>query len=144
MAEVGQVTAIKGDLVTVKLQRHDACDHCNACSAGVETEEMILEAQNICLAKPGDLVEIFLEPNNFLKAVLIMYIIPLISLLIGVGIGYVVGESMGVNSEVTALIVGFALLAVTYLTIRSNEDRFHTRKFRPVATNVVKEESKEE
>ena len=140
MAEIGQVTEVKGDLIRVKLQRHDACNHCNACSAGVETEEMVLEAENLCLAKEGDLVEISLEESNFLAAVAIMYIIPLIGLLVGIGIGYAVGGIIGVNVEVMALVIGFVLLAVTYLVIKSNEARFKTRKFRPVASHVVKRE----
>lgn len=138
MAEIGQVTEINGDFIKVKLQRHDACDHCNACSAGVETEEMILEAENLCRANEGDLVEISLEESNFLLAVIIMYIIPLGGLLVGIGIGYLLGGVIGMNREVSALIVGFALLAVTYLVIRSNEKHFHTRKFRPVAHGIVK------
>ncbi len=140
MAEIGQVTELMGDLVRVKLQRHDACNHCNACSAGVETEEMVLEAENLCLAEPGDLVEISLEESNFLAAVMIMYIVPLIGLLVGIGIGYVIGGAIGMNQEVMALVVGFAMLAITYLTIKSNEDKFNTRKFRPIASNVVKHE----
>lgn len=140
MAEIGQVTELKGDLIRVKLQRHDACNHCNACSAGVETEEMILEAENLCLAKPGDLVEISLEESNFLAAVLIMYIVPLFGLLAGIGIGYVVGGILNINQEVMALILGFGLLAITYLIIKSNERRFNTRKFRPIANNIVKDD----
>ena len=140
MAEIGQVTEIKGDLIRVKLQRHDACDHCNACSAGVETEEMMLEAENLCLAKPGDLVEISLEESNFLVAVIIMYIIPLAGLLVGIALGYAVGGYTAMNREVLALIVGFALLAITYLVIRSNESKFNTRKFRPIASSIVKDD----
>lgn len=140
MAEIGQVTEIKGDLIRVKLQRHDACDHCNACTAGIETEEMILEAENLCLAKPGDLVEISLEESNFLVAVIIMYIIPLVGLLAGIALGYVVGGYTTMNREVMALVFGFTLLAITYLIIRSNERRFNTRKFRPIASNIVKED----
>ena len=138
MAEIGQVIGTTGDLIRVKLQRQDACGHCNACTAGIETEEMILEAENLCLAQPGDLVEISLEESNFLAAVAIMYIVPLIGLLIGIGIGYVVGGLIGINVEVMALVIGFGLLAVTYLIIKSNEDRFKTRKFRPIASHVVK------
>lgn len=138
MAEIGQVIETKGDLIRVKLQRHDACDHCNACSAGIETEEMILEAENLCMAEPGDLVEISLEESNFLAAVAIMYIVPLIGLLIGIGVGYMVGGLLGMNVEVMALIIGFVTLAITYLTIKSNEDKFKTRKFRPIADSVVK------
>jgi len=138
MAEIGQVTAVVGNLVNVKLQRHDACNHCNACMAGVETEEMILEAENLCQADVGDLVGISLEESNFLLAVIIMYIIPLFGLLIGLGVGYLVGNQLGVNVEILSLLFGFAFLAITFLVIRKNEDKFHTRKFRPMAINIVK------
>lgn len=138
MAEVGQVIELKGEYISVKLQRHDACDHCNACSAGVETAEMVLEAENLCKANVGDLVEISLEESNFLLAVIIMYIIPLISLLFGVGIGYLAGAAIGINEEVSALVVGFILLGISYFIIRRNEAKFNTRKFRPIASQIVK------
>lgn len=140
MAEIGQVMEKQGDLIKVKLQRHDACNHCNACTMGVDTEEMILEVENLCKAKAGDLVEIHLEESNFLQAVMIMYIVPLLGLLAGIAIGYGIGNAVGINSEVTALVIGFLLLAGTYLFIKSNEERFHTKKFRPVANHVVKRE----
>lgn len=139
MAEIGRVTKLDGDFVTVKLQRQDACGHCNACTAGVETDDMILEAQNLCLAEEGDLVEISIEESNFLLAVIIMYIIPLGGLLVGVFLGYLLGKAIGVNEEITSLIVGFLLLAATYITIRLNEKRFNTTKFRPIAHTVVKD-----
>ncbi|VDN46381.1 conserved protein of unknown function [Petrocella atlantisensis] len=138
MAEIGQVTEVVGNLVSVKLQRHDACDHCNACMAGVETEEMILEAENLCQADVGDLVDISLEESNFLLAVIIMYIIPLFGLLIGLGAGYVIGNQLSVNVEIMSLLFGFAFLAITFLIIRKNEVKFHTRKFRPIASDIVK------
>lgn len=140
MAEIGQVTEVKGELIKVKLQRHDACDHCNACAAGVETNEMMLVAQNFCDASEGDLVEISLEESNFLEAVLIMYIVPLFGLLVGIGIGYLIGGAVGMNREISAIIFGFLLLTVSYLAIKSNEKHFNTRKFRPIASHVIKHE----
>lgn len=139
MAEVGRVTEVVGDCVVVKLQRQDACGHCNACTAGVKKDEMVLEAKNECKAKKGDLVGISLEQSNFLLAVIIMYIIPLTSLLLGIGLGYILGNQIGTNVEVTALIVGFSLLFITYFTIRKNEKRFNTSRFRPIADEVIDE-----
>ena len=67
-----------------------------------------------------------------------MYIIPLFGLLIGLGAGYVVGNRLGVNVEIMSLLFGFAFLAITFLIIRKNEVKFHTRKFRPIASDIVK------
>lgn len=138
MAETGIVIKEAGKYVTVKLERREACAKCRACTAGFETKDMIIEAENLCDAKEGDQVEISLEQSNFLKAVLIMYTIPLTFLFIGLGLGYLISFSFGLqNVEVIAVICGFLLLALSYLIIRSNEDRWRDKKFRPIANNVV-------
>lgn len=137
MGEIGQVISVKGKLAEVSLHRPDACGHCNACSIGVESKATVLEVENICGAEIGETVEISLEESNFLLAVLIMYIIPLISLLIGIGLGYFIGDKIGIDQELTALVLGFALLAITYVLIRKNEERFHVKRFRPLAIKIV-------
>jgi len=137
MGEIGQVLSVKEDLVEIALNRPDACGHCNACSIGVEKEATVLEAENGCHAKVGEMVEISLEESQFLLAVVIMYILPLIGLLSGIIIGYLLGGKMGMDPEVIGLIFGFLLLAMTYGLIKKNEARFHTKKFRPVAIKIV-------
>lgn len=133
MAEVGQVIENKGSLVVVSLDRHDACSKCRACVAGIDSKEMILEATNACGAKVGDMVNISLEQSNFLKAVFIMYTIPLIALLAGLGLGYVL-----LKTEVAALGIGFVFLAITFVLIRKNENHFKKSGYRPVADEIVK------
>ncbi|MCT4687608.1 SoxR reducing system RseC family protein [Vallitalea sp.] len=139
MAETGIVIKETGKYVTVKLERREACAKCRACTAGFETKDMIIEAENICDAKEGDEVEISLEQSNFLKAVLIMYTVPLIFLFVGLGVGYLISYALHLQSvEIIAVIFGFVLLAISYLIIRSNEDKWRDKKFRPVANNIVR------
>lgn len=138
MAETGIVIKETGKYVTVKLERTEACAKCRACTAGFETKDMIIEAENICNAKEGDQVEISLEQSNFLKAVLIMYTIPLTFLLAGIGIGYLISNIFSLqNVELIAVICGFLLLAVSYFLIKSKEDRWRDKKFRPIANKIV-------
>lgn len=133
MAEVGQVIENKGNLVVVQLERHDACGKCRACVAGMESKEMYLEAFNECNAEVGDLVTVSLEQSNFLKAVLIMYVIPLIALLVGIGAGYWI-----IGSELGAVIVGLVFLAISFFIIHMNEEAFRKAKYRPIADTIVK------
>lgn len=128
MAEVGLVKEVKGDYVVVGLVRNEACGHCKACSVGLQETEMILEADNQCHAEVGDLVEIYLKEENFLKAVFIMYSIPLIGLLLGIGLGYLL-----FNHELLIIATGLLLMSLTFVLIRLNEERFKTDKFRPIA-----------
>jgi sigma-E factor negative regulatory protein RseC len=141
MAEVGKVINTKGPYLVVALERKEACAQCRACSMGHESKEMILEVENECNAIVGDKVTINLEKSNFLIAVVIMYTIPLISLLAGIGVGYLVAKNyIGGNVELISLVVGLVFLAGSYLGIRKNEHRFNTKKFRPIAEKVVKDE----
>ncbi len=140
MAEIGVVLKETSDYVTVKLERKEACAKCRACTAGMTSKDMIIEAENHCSAKSGDYVKISLEQSNFLQAVFIMYTIPLMFLFIGLGIGYGISHVLQLgNNELIAIVCGFALLAVAYFLIRANEERWKSKKFRPVAEQIVHE-----
>lgn len=132
MAEAGQVIEIKGDNVVVRLVRQDACAKCKACIAGLESKDMFIEAENLCGSTVGDWVNISLEQSSFLKAVFIVYTIPLIAMLIGLLIGYII-----FNNEVGALIVGFIFITLAFLTIKLNEKRFNNGKYRPIAEEII-------
>jgi sigma-E factor negative regulatory protein RseC len=132
MAESGQVVEIKEQLVVVRLERKEACASCKACVAGIEAKDMFIEAENLCDAKIGDWVNISLEQSSFLKAVFIVYTIPLIALLVGLGIGYLI-----FNNELGTVIVGFSLLAISFLTLKMNEKHFSKGKYRPIAQEIV-------
>ena len=139
MAEIGIVIKEKENLVTVKLERKEACAKCRACTAGLETKEMLLEAENLCNAKVGDTVKVSLEQSNFLIAVVIMYVIPLIALLLGIGLGYVISEQFGCTSkELISVAFGLVTLGLSYLFIRMNENKWKNKKFRPVAEEIIK------
>lgn len=138
MAEVGKVVKMKDEFVVIALERKEACASCRACTLGSEGKEMILEAENKCNAKIGDTVGVSLEQSNFLLAVIIMYTIPLIGLLLGIGTGYLVSVQLSLgNKEILALIFGFAFLAISYLGIKLNEPKFKTKRFRPVAEEII-------
>jgi sigma-E factor negative regulatory protein RseC len=117
MAEIGEVIEVKEPYVVVRLIRSEACGKCNACSVGLQSTEMILEAENRCDAKLGDQVEIF-----------IMYVIPLFALMAGLVIGYMIFEN-----ELLIFGIGILMMATSYILIRMNEKRFKTSEFRPIA-----------
>lgn len=133
MAESGLVTEVKNNLVVVKLERQEACAKCKACIAGLESKEMFIEAENLCNAKVGDVVNVSIKNSSFIKAVFIIYTIPCIALLLGLFIGYLFSKK-----EIVSILVGFSFLALSYLLIKLNEKRFNTGKYRPIAEEIVK------
>ncbi len=141
MAEIGQVTEVKSESVVVRLFRQEACAKCGACTAGLESKDMFIEANNICHATEKDWVEIYLEETNFIKAVGIMYGLPLIGLLLGVVIGTFAlsGLSNGMH-DLVSFIFGLVGAGIVYVVIHLNESKFKTKRYRPKAVRIVTEE----
>ncbi|MFP4698521.1 MAG: SoxR reducing system RseC family protein [Eubacteriales bacterium] len=139
MQETGIVIDLKNEYAIVKMMRTEACDKCRACTVGIEGKEMIIEAENKCGAKLGDKVAIYLEQENFIKAVLIMYTIPLIALLVGLAVGYYIGYLIDFDlAEYLSILTGFVFLGFSYYFIRKNESKFKQKKFRPQIQQIIK------
>lgn len=138
MGEVGKVVAIENNKVVVSLERKEACANCRACSVGMKSEEMIIKAVNECKAKVGDKVEIVLAEADFIKAVLIMYGFPFIFFMLGIFVGYYGSLKMGYsNNELIGFGLGFILVIISYLIIRSQEKRWKKANYIPKAINIV-------
>ncbi|HEY8344420.1 MAG TPA: SoxR reducing system RseC family protein [Bacillota bacterium] len=85
------VVAVEEDAVRVRLLRHSACAKCGACTMGEnpETEvtlRHIAHLQELNL-KPGDRVTLVYKANEFLHAVLLVYLVPLFLFILGYLIG---------------------------------------------------------
>lgn len=140
MAEIGQVLEERSNFVLVRLERQEACAKCRACTAGFEVKDMLIEAENRCNAQVNDYVEIYLEEANFIKAVMIMYLLPFLGLLIGIGIGYGIGFLLAPKwVELIATICGFGLTVVVFLVIRQFEGHFKSQQYRPIAIKIVQD-----
>ncbi len=138
MAEIGQVIDVQEDEVVVRLMRSEACAKCGACTAGLESKDMFIHANNLCEAKKDEWVEVYLEEGNFLRAVGLMYGIPLIGLLIGLFLGLGLGYSlMPVYTEILGVAFSLVGAGITFWILHINEHRFRTKKYKPKAIRVV-------
>lgn len=137
--ETGRVIGIKDKYVIVSMVRNEACQKCGACSHGHKSEEMILEADNLCNAKIGDWVGIDLAYSDFLRATLIMYGLPLLALLLGFFAGYFGAYKLGYDAikEPVGIISAFLLMGTTFLLIRSREEKWKTQNYRPAVVEIV-------
>lgn len=136
MAEQGKIFEIKDGMAKVSMQRHEACKDCHACDMG-RAQEMILTATPLCDVKIGDTVEIHLENRDFLKATLIMYGIPLSTLILGFVVGFYLGNNFGLNGDIFGFILGLIFMLLTYVVINKNEEKWKSGDYTPVITKVV-------
>lgn len=136
----GLVKEMKGDLLTVRIVRREACGECRACLSGMMENDMDIEAKNLCDAEVGDWVELELQENAFMNAVLILYGIPLIGFFAGILLGYfVVGPVLHLPESLAAVAFGLLGIFLCYLWIRSQNPRWESGKYRPLAVSLAEE-----
>ena len=147
MAEKGQVTQIKpNNKAVVKMLRTEACAKCRACMV-FSSKERVLEASNACNASVGDWVELELQQDGFLSAVMIMYAFPCAGLLVGIAIGYflLAGLIPGFNREVLSFACGLIGLLICHFVIKKNNYRWeNNKKYTPVAARMAAPPTEEE
>ena len=130
--------AVDGEFVSVSMTRSEACAKCRACIAGMAGREMLLTAQNLCGAKPGDSVRVELDDGDFIRSSLIMYGLPLALMLAGFFIGGALGNIFAnINPEVLSFLLGMVFLAAGYLLIKNTEGARPKNRYRPKAVEIV-------
>jgi len=145
MREVGEVVRIEDDRAVVRIQRSSACRHCGACSFGTKQDEMLLTLPNRLGAKPGDMVEVALESVHLLRASAITYLVPLVALILGVIIGYVVGGYLAVDRQLAGAVLGLIFTALAFLLIRSLDPVFRkSGNFTPSMVAVLNANNKKD
>lgn len=131
MNQVGYVTRVNGNLANVMFKRMSGCgDNCASCGGSCEVPPMLLEMENTASAKPGDSVEVLMEDNTFFKLTFFAYVLPLIFMLAGIGIGHV-----AFKDDLISIFMGFGFLAVSYGILRLVNNH-HVKNNKPSVSMV--------
>jgi len=124
LRQVGEVTAVHGNTATVKVKKHSACAECrHKCAMAHEAKEVAVTADNRAEARVGDSVVLELSDREVLKAAFLIYIVPVLFLFIGVGLGTVLGLT-----ETHALLMGLAGLVSSFLLLKFVVDPYIRRQ----------------
>lgn len=141
MKQTGIVVGLEGNKAKIKMQRHTACGDCGACQVSKNQLTLILDAENNLGAKTGDFVEIDLETVDFLSAVVLIYVFPLIALIVGIFAGYYGILSLGIEDRTAqgfGAIIGILAAAMTYLVIKLKEGKLkNLKKYKPTITSII-------
>lgn len=136
----GLVTNESGNLLKVHIVRQEACGQCRACLSGFAEQDMDIDAKNLCDAEVGDWVELELQDNAFMKAVLISYGIPLIGFFIGLFFGYyVVSPLVPLPESLVSFGLGLVGVLMCYAWIKSQNPKWEGGKYLPLAVRLASE-----
>lgn len=136
MKQYGKVVEVSENKAFVIMEKHSSCSGCNACKLGSDSHELRIEAINSAGAKNEQRVAVDMEGQHVLTAAFILYMIPLFALFTGI----IIGTFIFPGQELLAAVVGFAMLALSFLGIKMKDQSFkNNKKYIPVITDILEE-----
>ena len=147
MNEHGEVTAISGEVASVRFRRNSMCGTCGACGMTRGVQEITVDVENTLGAAVGDIVDVRIEARRALRATAVAYLIPLAFLVAGVVAGWFIGRATALfdTPEVLAAICGIALCAASYGVLWFIDKRVGDRFKRAyVMTDIIEDDGKGE
>lgn len=134
----GIVERLEGKYAHVRIMREEMCGDCHACDMMGERKKCEIKCINQVQGQVGDVVEVDGSSNQFLKATGLMYGLPLIGLLVGLGIGYILTVTLwGQANEWVMLILGLGGVAGMLYGIKKYDAKQCYEAFLPTITKVI-------
>jgi len=138
--EEGVVAEVEGTVAKVAILKKSACEQCAASGVCHPGDQEYLEASNPLGAVKGQKVKVVVAPQIYLKASIILYGIPMVSLIAGAIIAKnialrFVGDA---RSDLWAFIGGAVCMCIAFVFIRSYNKRVEkTQKYKPVIVEIL-------
>jgi len=139
----GRVSSVNKDgWAMVVTEKGDACNNCESaqlCHSLADCSRMETRVLNRANAGAGDRVIISLSSISVFKSALILYILPTVSLVLGVVGGAGLNEQLGISETGAAILFGFAGLILGF-TIAGFISKRQTAgsKLTPIITRTIK------
>lgn len=144
MEELGIIVKKNTKTVLIKAHRTSACDGCaskKSCSTGGGTDnEMLIEADNPVGANVGDKVMFTVGAGSVLKAGLILYLVPIVTFIIGVVLGQTVATNLlpDQNPDLVSGVLGAVFLLLAFVGLKVYNAYLDKNKdYRPQVLRVV-------
>ncbi len=122
VVEQGIVKEIEHNMAIVKVERSSACEHCSARgTCGIDlgaNKDILIEVENRLNAKVGDKVELSMPSGSLVKIALMVYMLPIFSLIFGAYEGGDIASKIGISSSVGSIIGALVLLIISFFVLR--------------------------
>lgn len=137
--EEGTITKIKGEKAWVMVRRSTMCESCrSACHSLGGGRDMECEAINSAEGEIGDRVLLKISTKSLWKILIMFYLFPVIALISGALIGMKLSKTLGIESQLSALIIGAIFCALSFLIIMIISDRLKkNREYMPEITKII-------
>jgi sigma-E factor negative regulatory protein RseC len=116
MDQFGTILENAGGQARVLVRRPGACAHCGACELGSRAEQVI-ELPNPDGYAPGTSVRLVVAEGEVARASFLVYVVPLLALFAGFGLGEYLGRLAGHPSDLLVAGAGLACLVLAYVAL---------------------------
>ena len=142
MNQQGFIVEIVDDKTAkMRMQRHSACASCGKCAKLTsESQDLVVEVDNQIGAKVGDHVEVSMESVKVMKATMLAYILPLVFLIAGTAICFIVLNKIEFKGPIELLsgLSGLLFTFLSYLYLRKNDKKYReSRDYIPVVVRII-------
>jgi len=110
MEERGVVIGKGPGIARVRIERSESCEGCHGCLYSEAGKFMVTEAIDKIGALPGDVVRIDTVGAAPLKAALLLFVLPLVMLFAGYGVGSAMAQPLGIPPGSPGLDIAVAAL----------------------------------
>ncbi len=140
--QIGLVVQAPVDGLTLVLtERKSACGGCqttHACNTCLTTAKIKAKVQNPIGARPGDVVEIYLDNRALWQSALVLYVLPLVGLFLGAIVGGALELSWFASQSTAAVLGGIMGLGIgLVLAVAVGNSRYAKQHFIPSITKVI-------
>ncbi|MGE5580813.1 MAG: SoxR reducing system RseC family protein [Bacillota bacterium] len=140
MKEYGTAVSVNGNRVTISMNRTAACEKCGRCShphiAFGDNTQLIIEAISLGEIRPGDTVEVEMASRDFLAASLLVWGLPLVAGAVGLGVGIMLGRSLG-NPGVWGAVFALGSVGASFFWLHQyDKSAQKTGRYLPVARSL--------
>ncbi len=142
LRESAVVISYENGIAKVKCQSQNACGQCgakNSCGTSSLSElngkrgEHIFNVETLMPLREGQIVEIGLEEKSMLLSALLMYVVPLLTLLIATMLSDYISDN-----EILRAILIFGLTALSFIFVKSYSRKLGQQtEFQPVLLRIL-------
>lgn len=132
MLSEGFVLKIEGEYATVGVKRQTACDTCRANCGGHCDKASTIETvvKNTLDAKVGDRVILYSKTSTVMGFAITVFLLPLLSAIVGYALSYMLGGTVAINAVVTVL--AFVLTYFIIWLVHRNRKSYDTIKMHEI------------
>ena len=138
MHERGRVITVRDGSVDVKMEVSAGCAGCSGCSRAPNGETVMQDVRDPLGATVGDTVDIVIPDTVRSRAATAVFVVPVLSLLVGYLAGFLLGRWIGVSPDISGLVGALILANVAFMGVKLAERKLSSsEQYKPKVNAII-------